>query len=87
MATTQDRQQDAAGTTPDEPAHQDEDVTTRLPSAEAMAAGDFSRRVPVGPKSEFGRLGHSFNVMSAKVEDGYARLDDASSARDRISCQ
>jgi signal transduction histidine kinase len=44
-------------------------------AAEAMAAGNFSRRVPVGPKSEVGRLGHSFNVMAERVEDGYARLD------------
>jgi signal transduction histidine kinase len=44
-------------------------------AAEAMAAGDFSRRVPVGPTSEVGRLGHSFNVMATRVEDGYARLD------------
>jgi signal transduction histidine kinase len=44
-------------------------------AAEAIAAGDFSRRVPPGPHNEVGRLGQAFNVMATRVEDGYARLD------------
>lgn len=54
-------------------------ITTPLVSltqaAEAIAGGDFSRRVPQGPRNEVGRLGLAFNSMATKVEDGYARLD------------
>jgi signal transduction histidine kinase len=44
-------------------------------AAEAIAGGDLSRRVPPGQRNEVGRLGHAFNVMATRVEDGYARLD------------
>jgi signal transduction histidine kinase len=44
-------------------------------SAEAIAAGDFSRRAPLLRGDEVGRLGDAFNRMAGHVEDGYARLD------------
>jgi signal transduction histidine kinase len=44
-------------------------------AAEAIAAGDFSRRVHAGRSDEVGRLGNAFNAMADQVQAGYARLD------------
>ena len=42
-------------------------------AANAMAAGDYARRVAVPPaRDEVGRLARSFNAMAAAVEDAFA---------------
>ncbi|MGE3490915.1 MAG: PAS domain S-box protein [Vicinamibacterales bacterium] len=43
-------------------------------AAEAIAGGDFSRRVATGG-TEIGRLGHAFNTMSAEVANAHQRLE------------
>ncbi len=49
--------------------------------AEAVAAGDLSRRVePSDPTTETGRLGASLNVMLARIESAFAQRE-ASEAR------
>ena len=42
-------------------------------TAEAIAAGDLSRRVsPSDDRTEIGRLGHALNVMLGRIEDAFA---------------
>ncbi|MGC5015951.1 HAMP domain-containing sensor histidine kinase [Streptosporangium sp. DT93] len=52
-------------------------------TAEAIAAGDLSRRVPdADPRTEVGRLGRSLNGMLAQIETAFrARSESESSAR------
>ncbi|WP_433382419.1 HAMP domain-containing sensor histidine kinase [Streptosporangium sp. CA-115845] len=52
-------------------------------TAEAIAAGDLSRRVPdADPRTEVGRLGRSLNGMLAQIEAAFrARSESESSAR------
>ncbi len=52
-------------------------------TAEAIAAGDLSRRVPDrGPRTEVGRLGRSLNAMLAQIEAAFhARADSEAAAR------
>ena len=44
-------------------------------AAEAIAAGDLSRRVRADRSDEVGRLADAFNAMSDQVQAGYTRLD------------
>jgi signal transduction histidine kinase len=44
-------------------------------AAEAVAAGDLSRRVRADRTDEVGRLADAFNVMTDQVQAGYTRLD------------
>jgi two-component system, OmpR family, sensor kinase len=54
-------------------------------AAEAVAAGDLSRRVPAGdPGTEIGSLSQSFNAMVAQVEEAFAERA-ASEAEARTS--
>jgi two-component system OmpR family sensor kinase len=54
-------------------------------AAEAVAAGDLTRRVPEGdPDTEIGSLSHSFNTMVAQVEEAFAERA-ASEAEARTS--
>jgi signal transduction histidine kinase len=54
-------------------------VTTPLTdvadAAEAIAAGDYSRRVSVARRDEIGRLGSAFNVMAARVAESHETLE------------
>ncbi len=52
-------------------------------TAEAIAAGDLSRRVPDrDPRTEVGRLGRSLNAMLAQIETAFhARADSEAAAR------
>jgi two-component system, OmpR family, sensor kinase len=52
-------------------------------TAEAIAAGDLSRRVPDrDPRTEVGRLGRSLNAMLAQIEAAFhARADSEAAAR------
>ena len=52
-------------------------------TAEAIAAGDLSRRVPDrDPRTEVGRLGRSLNTMLAQIESAFhARADSEAAAR------
>ena len=52
-------------------------------TAEAIAAGDLSRRVPDrDPRTEVGRLGRSLNTMLAQIETAFhAREDSEAAAR------
>lgn len=52
-------------------------------AAEAIAAGDYARRVEVSRSDEIGRLGAAFNTMSAEVEDMHARLETRVTERTR----
>jgi signal transduction histidine kinase len=46
--------------------------------AQAVAGGDFSRRIDIGPRhDEIGLLVSSFNTMTAKLESSYAALNEA----------
>ncbi|HEY0487507.1 MAG TPA: HAMP domain-containing sensor histidine kinase [Mycobacteriales bacterium] len=53
-------------------------------TAEAIAAGDLSRRVPEGdPRTEVGRLGRAFNTMLGHIESAFrAREASEQSARE-----
>ncbi|HJP76575.1 MAG TPA: HAMP domain-containing sensor histidine kinase [Pseudonocardiaceae bacterium] len=54
-------------------------------TAEAIAAGDLSRRVPVRrPGSEVGRLANAFNVMVGRIENAF-RASERSEASARSS--
>lgn len=44
-------------------------------AAEAIAAGDLSRRVKAVGSDEVGRLADAFNAMADQVQAGYSRLD------------
>ncbi len=44
-------------------------------AAEAVAAGDYTRRLHVSGRDEVGRLAHAFNVMTAEIEESHARLE------------
>jgi len=44
-------------------------------ASEGIAAGDYSRRVPVLHDNELGRLAASFNSMAAQIEDGRRDLE------------
>jgi PAS domain S-box-containing protein len=48
------------------------DMTT---AAEAMAGGNYSRRVSTDRTDEIGRLGHAFNAMADEVAGAYRRLE------------
>lgn len=50
-----------------------------ITAAEAMAMGDYSRRVEVSRGDELGRLGATFNLMSDRVQDSQRRLRSAMS--------
>src|SRR5439155_20613041 len=53
-------------------------------TAEAIAAGDLARRVPVrDPHSEVGRLGTSLNTMLGHIEAAFADREAAASAAHR----
>jgi PAS domain S-box-containing protein len=44
-------------------------------AAEAIASGDYSRRVIVTGRDEIGRLGSAFNVMAARVSESHEALE------------
>jgi diguanylate cyclase (GGDEF)-like protein len=44
--------------------------------AEAIAAGRFGERVPVGGRDEFGQLARSFNAMAAQLESRAVELEN-----------
>ncbi|MGA7269439.1 MAG: HAMP domain-containing sensor histidine kinase [Acidimicrobiia bacterium] len=53
-------------------------VEDMVETAEAIAAGDLTRRVPdTSPATELGRLGHSLNEMLAHIEHAVATERDA----------
>ncbi len=52
-------------------------------AAEAIAGGDYARRVDVSRTDEIGRLGAAFNTMSAEVQDMHARLETRVTERTR----
>lgn len=56
------------------------DVTT---AAEAIAAGDLERRVPVRRDDELGSLARSFNSMAEQVSRSHHRLEDQVTERTR----
>src|SRR5690606_29910162 len=44
-------------------------------TADAIAAGDYSRRAHVERADEIGRLARSFDAMAARVDDSHAQLE------------
>ncbi len=54
-------------------------ITTPLSAlsraSEAIASGDYSRRVAATRKDEIGRLGHAFNQMAEQIEGSQHRLE------------
>ena len=44
-------------------------------AAEAIAAGDYTRRVKADRRDEIGRLGVAFNVMAARVAESHEHLE------------
>jgi signal transduction histidine kinase/ActR/RegA family two-component response regulator len=44
-------------------------------NAEAVGAGDFSRRVPVRGRDEFGQLASAFNQMTQDLQQSHAELE------------
>jgi len=53
-------------------------------AAEAIAEGDYTRRVPVMRSDEIGRLVRAFNTMTAHVEDAYRRLETRLAEREAL---
>lgn len=49
-------------------------LETLTAAAEAIAEGDYTRRVPIERLDEVGRLGVAFNTMGAQIEDGCQHL-------------
>ena len=45
-------------------------------ASEAMAGGEYSRRVTVSRRDELGRLGVAFNAMSERVEHAHRELEE-----------
>jgi len=45
-------------------------------ASEAMAGGEYSRRVTVSRRDELGRLAVAFNAMSERVEHAYGELEE-----------
>jgi signal transduction histidine kinase len=45
-------------------------------ASEAMAGGEYSRRVTIGRCDEIGRLGLAFNAMTERVEHAHRELED-----------
>ena len=56
-------------------------LATMTTAAEAMAAGDYSRRVEGGRADEIGRLGRAFNAMTEQVDSARTVLEDRVSER------
>jgi PAS domain S-box-containing protein len=52
-------------------------------AADAMASGDYSRRVDVRRRDEIGRLGSAFNVMAAHVAESREQLEARVESRTR----
>ena len=52
-------------------------------AAEAIAGGDYTRRVRVDRTDEIGRLAAAFNTMAAQVDDMHARLESRVTERTR----
>jgi PAS domain S-box-containing protein len=50
-------------------------------AAEAITAGDYTRRVDVDRRNEIGRLGTAFNVMAARVAESHESLERRVAAR------
>lgn len=44
-------------------------------AAEAVAAGDYGERVTIARRDELGRLGETFNVMAARIEESLQELE------------
>ena len=49
---------------------------TLTAASEAIAAGEYLRRVPVNRRDEIGRLSAAFNAMTGKVEQSHRELED-----------
>jgi signal transduction histidine kinase len=49
-------------------------------AAEAIAAGDYGRRVDISRRDEVGRLGETFNVMAARVAESRRALEQRTEA-------
>jgi two-component system, cell cycle sensor histidine kinase and response regulator CckA len=56
-------------------------LATMIAAAEAMAGGDYSRRVDADRSDEIGRLGRAFNAMTEQVATAYRVLEDRVSER------
>jgi signal transduction histidine kinase/CheY-like chemotaxis protein len=52
-------------------------------AAEAVSAGDYSRRVQVSTKDELGRLARVYNDMAERVQDSTQRLEEKVAERTR----
>jgi len=52
-------------------------------AADAIAAGEYARRVPVERADELGRLAHAFDTMAARVEASQHRLEEQVAERTR----
>ena len=50
-------------------------------AAEAIAGGDYTRRVDVSRRDEIGRLGSAFNVMASRVAEAHQSLETRVVAR------
>jgi len=51
-------------------------LTALTGAAEAVAAGDYARRVTIASHDEIGRLGETFNVMAARVAESQTALQE-----------
>ncbi len=62
-----------------------EPIRQMTEASRAMAAGDYSRRVPVTRSDELGELAQTFNAMSAQVEQSRNTLEEARTAAEHAS--
>jgi len=56
-------------------------------AAEAIAGGDYSRRVPVTRSDEIGRLGCAFNTMTTRVEEAYRGIATRLAEREALEAR
>jgi signal transduction histidine kinase len=56
-------------------------LTAVAEAAQAVAAGDYSRRVDIARRDEIGGLGLAFNVMAARVAESHEALEARVQAR------
>ncbi len=48
-----------------------------------IAGGDLGYTIPYKDHTEFGELAHHFNIMSASLKNGYAKLEEEIGERKR----
>ncbi len=51
------------------------DLTAKVPIATKVAAGDLTAKVPIATKDEIGQLASTFNIMADRLTDAFAQIE------------